>query len=175
MRFLDLFLIYCLLEQSPDLSAEEQTITEQNLRKVVTDGRRQNLDLNDNGQPRLMLDWAEQLFADLMPIADWMDAAYGGDAYKAVMKEFYLGLLDPNQTYSGKLLSRLIAQQQDSPYYALSLAEQYRQQLAAMDYQIYSEAEFEKMAEQSLREQQQIEQADDLSFDQYLERYFADL
>ncbi len=31
------------------------------------------------------------------------------------------------------------------------------------------------MAEQSLREQQQIEQADDLSFDQYLERYFADL
>ena len=44
-----------------------------------------------------------------------------------------------------------------------------------MDYQIYSEAEFEKMAEQSLLEQQQIEQADDLSFDQYLERYFADL
>ncbi len=27
MRFLDLFLIYCLLEQSPDLSAEEQTVT----------------------------------------------------------------------------------------------------------------------------------------------------
>jgi glutamate--cysteine ligase len=170
-----LFLIYCLLEKSPDLSAQEQAVTEQNLRKVVTEGRRQNLDLNDQGQPRLMLDWAEQLFADLMPIADWMDAAHGGDAYRAVIKEFYLGLLDPNQTYSGKLLSRLVAQQQDSPYYALALAEQYRQQLAATDYQIYSEAEFEQMADQSLREQQEIEQADDVSFDQYLERYFADL
>jgi glutamate--cysteine ligase len=175
MRFLDLFLIYCLLEKSPDLSAEEQALTEQNLRKVVTEGRKRNLDLDENGQPRLMLDWAEQLFADLMPIANWMDAAHGGDSYKAVIKEFYLGLLDPNQTYSGKLLSRLIAQQQDSPYYALALAEQYRQQLAATDYQIYSETEFEQMAAVSLLEQQKIELADDMNFDQYLERYFADL
>ena len=170
-----MFLIYCLLEKSPDLSADEQAVTEQNLRKVVTEGRKRNLDLIENGQPRLMLDWAEQLFADLMPIADWMDAAYGGDAYRAVIKEFYLGLLDPNQTYSGKLLSRLIAQQQDSPYHALALAEQYRKQLAAADYQIYSEAEFEQMAAVSLLEQQKIEQADDVSFDQYLERYFTDL
>jgi len=175
MRFLDLFLIYCLLEKSPDLSADEQTVTEQNLRKVVTEGRKRNLDLNENGQPRLMLDWAEQLFADLMPIANWMDAAHGGDSYSAAIKEFYLGLLDPNQTYSGKLLSRLIAQQQDSPYYALALAEQYRQQLAATDYQIYTEAEFEQMAAVSLLEQLKIEQADDVNFDQYLERYFADL
>lgn len=175
MRFLDLFLIYCLLEQSPDLSAEEQAVTEQNLRKVVTEGRKQNLDLSWNGQPRLMLDWAEQIFADLMPIATWMDSAYGGESYQTVVREFYLALLDPSQTYSGKLLSRLIAQQQDSPHYALHLAEHYRQQLAAASYQIYSEQEFEQMATASLLEQQAIEQSDQVSFDQYLEQYFADL
>jgi glutamate--cysteine ligase len=174
MRFLDLFLLYCLLEKSPDLSAEEQAVTEQNLRKVVTEGRRQNLDLNDQGQPRLMLDWAEQLFADLMSMANWMDTAYGSDTYSAVIKEFYQGLLNPNLTYSGKLLNTLLAQQNDCPSYAATLAEQHRRQLAAMDYQFYSEADFNQMAEQSWQEQDQIEQSDKLSFDQYLEQYFTD-
>ncbi len=135
----------------------------------MTEGRRQNLDLNDNGQPRLMLDWAEQLFADLMPIADWMDAAYGGDAYRAVMKEFYLGLLDPNQTYSGKLLSRLIAQQQGQPLLCLGFGRTVPT-AAGSDWIIkfIVRLSLRRWPWQSLLEQQKIEQADDLSFDQYL-------
>ena len=42
------------------------------------------------------------------------------------------------------------------------------------DVELYGEAEFEQMAAVSLLEQQKIEQADSLSFDQYLEQYFAD-
>ncbi len=51
MRFLDIFLLYCLLEQSPLMSAAEQSQVDQNLRKVVTDGRRLNLELWQDGQP----------------------------------------------------------------------------------------------------------------------------
>jgi glutamate--cysteine ligase len=174
MRFLDLFLLYCLLEQSPLMSAEEQNRVDNNLRKVVTDGRRINLELLDGEHPRLMQDWAEEIFAALMPLAHCFDEVHGGDNYQAVLKQFYLSLLDPAQTYSGKVLNQLIAAQQDNSSVSLSLSETYRQQLLKGDYQFYSEAEFLQMAKTSLSEQSAIEQKDSISFDDYLKQYFIE-
>lgn len=174
MRFLDLFLLYCLLEQSPLMSAEEQNRVDNNLRKVVTDGRRINLELLDGEHPRLMQDWAEEIFAALMPLAHCFDEVHGGDSYQAVLKQFYLSLLDPAQTYSGKVLNQLIAAQQDNSSVSLSLSETYRQQLLKGDYQFYSEAEFLQMAKTSLSEQSAIEQKDSISFDDYLKQYFIE-
>lgn len=175
MRFLDVFLLYCLLEQSPPLSAAEQQVTEQNLKKVVTDGRRTNLELLQDGQPRLMQDWAEQLFADMMPIAKWLDQAYQTDRYQAAMRQYYLSLLDPAQTPSGKVLNHLLSTRQDNGPYMRQLAEGYRSQLLAEPYQYYSEQDFVAAAAQSHLRQQQIEAADTLSFEQYLADYFREV
>ncbi|WP_419571815.1 glutamate--cysteine ligase [Rheinheimera sp.] len=175
MRFLDLFLLYCLFEQSPLMTAEQQALTEQNLRKVVAEGRRQNLELLDAEQPRLMLDWAEQIFADMMPIARWMDEAHGADLYQATLKDLYLALLDPAKTLSGRWLNTILSQQRDHGCYALELSANYKQQFASQPYGFYQQTQFEQMAAESLRQQQQVEQADSLSFDQYLHDYFVDL
>ena len=175
MHFLDVFLLYCLLSDSPPLSAAEQSITEQNLRKVVTDGRRTNLELLDNNQPRLMQDWAEELFADMMPIAKHLDTAYGNERYTGALKQFYLSLLDPAQTYSGKVLNQLLAQQQDNGSFILQLSKQYREQLLAQPYQFYNESQFVQAAAQSIAQQQLIEQQDNLSFEQYIAQYYAEV
>lgn len=175
MRFLDIFLVYCLLEDSPALSASAQQVTEQNLKKVVTDGRRNNLELLQDGQSRLMQDWAEQLFADMMPVAKWLDEVYQSDRYQAVMRQYYLSLLDPAQTPSGRILNHLLSSRQDNGHYMRELAERYREQLLAEDYQVYSETEFSSAAAVSLTKQQQIEASDTLSFEQYLAAYFAEV
>jgi glutamate--cysteine ligase len=175
MHFLDIFLLYCLLKDSPPLSASEQTVTEQNLKKVVTDGRRRNLDIIQDGQPRLMLDWAEELFADMMPVAQYLDSAYTTERYSSAIKQFYMGLLDPAQTVSGQVLNNLIAAQQDNGHFMLALSARYQQQLANEDYQYYNEQQFTEAAAQSLLQQQQIEQQDDLSFEQYIAQYYAEV
>jgi glutamate--cysteine ligase len=175
MHFLDVFLLYCLLQDSPELTAEEQSITEQNLKKVVTDGRRSNLDILQQGQPRLMLDWAEELFADMMPVAQHLDTAYGTDRYSGALKQFYMGLLDPAQTFSGKLLNQLLSQQQDNGNFTLQLSAQYRQQLMQEPYQYYTESQFIAAAEQSLQQQKQLELQDSISFEQYIAEYFAEV
>lgn len=179
MRFMDLFLLYCLLEESPELDAQAQAVTEQNLKKVVTDGRRLNLDLDYQGQPRLMQDWAEEIFAELAPIAAWLDDAYQSSddpelSYQGVLKHFYLSLLDPTRTLSGKMLALLEAEQQDCGTVNLRFADLYRQQLLSGDYQYYSSEDFVRMAEESLQQQQEIEAADTLSFSAYLQQYFAE-
>lgn len=173
MRFLDVFLCFCLLSDSPSLSHDEQLVTEQNLRKVVTDGRRQTLELNDAGQPRLMLDWAETIFAELMAVAQWLDKAYGGELYQSTIKQFYLCLLDPAKTFSGQVLNTLLSSQQDNGPFALQIAERYRAELRQRDYQCYSKQELTTMAERSLQQQQEMEAADTISFDAYLQDYFA--
>ena len=127
MHFLDVFLLYCLFNDSPPLSAAEQAVTEQNLKKVVTDGRRNNLELLQHNQPRLMQDWAEELFADMMPIATHLDTANGSTGYSGAVKQFYLSLLDPALTFSGQLLNQLLAAQQDNGRFTLQLSAQYRQ------------------------------------------------
>lgn len=179
MRFLDMFLLYCLLEDSPQLDADAQAVTEQNLKKVVTDGRRLNLELDQQGHPRLMQDWAEELFAELSPIAAWLDEAYQSSedterSYQAVLKQFYLSLLDPARTLSGKMLAMLQENSQECDGVNLQLAALYRQQLLSGEYQYYSTADFLKMAENSLAEQQQIEAADTIDFAGYLQQYFAE-
>ena len=179
MRFLDLFLLYCLLEESPEQDAAAQAVTERNLKKVVTDGRRLNLELDQDGQPRLMQDWAEEIFAELSTLAAWLDDAYQSvddpvRSYQSVLKQHYLGLLDPARTPSGKMLAMLQANQQDNGQVNLQLAELYRQQLLAGEYQHYQQAELLQMAADSLTEQQKIEAADTVGFDQYLQQYFAE-
>lgn len=175
MHFLDVFLLYCLFNDSPALSAAEQAVTEQNLKKVVTDGRRNNLELLQHNQPRLMQDWAEELFADMMPIAAHLDTANGSTGYSRALKQFYLSLLDPAQTFSGQLLNQLLAAQQDNGRFTLQLSAQYRQQLIQEPYQFYSEQQFVAAAEQSLQRQHDIEQQDSISFEQYIAEYFAEV
>lgn len=179
MRFLDLFLLYCLLEDSPPLDAEAQAVTEHNLKKVVTDGRRLNLELDQHGQPRLMQDWAEEIFAELSPLAAWLDEAYQSaedpqKSYQSILKQYYLSLLDPSRTPSGKMLAMLQASQQDNGSVNLQLADLYRQQLRAGDYQYYQAEDFVQMAAESLQQQQQIEAADTLAFSEYLQQYFSE-
>lgn len=179
MRFLDMFLLYCLLENSPEQDAAAQAVTETNLKKVVTDGRRLNLELDQDGQPRLMQDWAEEIFAELSPLAAWLDDAYqSGDdpvrSYQSVLKQFYLSLLDPARTLSGKMLAMLQTSQQDNASIDLQLAALYRQQLLSGEYQHYQAADFTEMAANSIVQQQQIEASDTVGFDQYLQQYFTE-
>lgn len=172
MRFLDVFLLYCLLQESPSLSQEEQAVADSNLKKVVAEGRRQGLDLIDRGAPRLMQDWAEQLFAELLPIAHWLDESFGADNYATVVKQYYVSLLNPAQTLSGRILA--LQQQEGSADVLTKLSQGYKDYFLAGDFKIYQQADFEEMATTSLAEQKKIEAQDELSFDAYIEHYFTE-
>lgn len=174
IRFLDIFLLYCLLHDSPLLTAEQQAVTEQNLKKVVAQGRLSSLELLDNQHPRLMLDWAEEIFAEMMPVAHYLDSAYNTTEYQDTLKQLYMCLLNPAQTLSGKLLQQMLSSGQDNGSLINQLSDRYRQQLMQEPYQFYNQQQFDTAVAASLQQQQDIEQADNISFEQYLEQYFAE-
>ena len=59
MRFLDLLLLYRLLQPSEEMTWEQQQQADKNFTKVVMEGRNPRLSLAQNGIDRLAVDWLE--------------------------------------------------------------------------------------------------------------------
>lgn len=171
IRMLDLLLLQCLLNDSPELSWEEQQITERNFTKVVLDGRDPRLSLNDNGYDRPIADWLEELFADLHDIAKFLDAE-GQAHYQQTVAEHYQMVLNPELTLSGQMLRILREENIDNSQLGLRLAKEYKKQLD-QPLRHFSETDFERWRDASIAEQEAREQDDTgTCFDDYLATYF---
>lgn len=172
IRILDLILLYCLLNESPELDWDAQQLTEKNFNKVVLDGRNPRLTLNDNGYDRPISDWLEDIFADLHALAKFMDGSDGKD-YSETVAEHYQMVLNPELTLSGRMLAMMRDENLDNSHLGMRLARAYRQELE-QPLKYFSEADFAAWTQASIAEQEAREQQDaGTSFDDFLTTYFA--
>jgi glutamate--cysteine ligase len=70
MRFLDVFLLHCLLSDSPPDSPEELVRLGNNQHRTAARGREPGLTLDGEGGEVPLLDWAAQLLDECRPIAE---------------------------------------------------------------------------------------------------------
>ena len=78
----------------------------------------------------------------------------------------------PELTSSARILQKIVDENSDNGPLALSLSKEYKQQLKTQGYKVWSDAHFEQEQKESLKKQSKIEAADEISFDEYLRRYF---
>ncbi|WP_413490955.1 glutamate--cysteine ligase [Shewanella baltica] len=172
VRFLDLFLLYCLLTQSPKSEASEESRLSANLKAVVLEGRKPGLELLTADGSRSLKSWLEELFDALQPLAVLLD----GEAtdYQVALAHWRKAVEDPNLTLSGQVLQNVINKGQDHGQWVMTLAQQYYQFF--VDYPLSSEtiAQYQAEASSSLNKQAELEAAQrSVSFDDYLEDYFG--
>jgi len=173
MRFLDTFLLYCLLEDSPACVEQEQIAQAANLDAVVSRGRQPGLLLDRHNGRMPLADWAEELIDALRPIALLLDAEHGGSDYTATLHEQLAKIADPELTPSARVLREM--REQDQTFFRLGMnysehwARYFRERTLAPDI----EREFQDMTTRSLREQREIEQSDAIGFEQYLHKFYS--
>ncbi|TMN94221.1 glutamate--cysteine ligase, partial [Pseudoalteromonas sp. S407] len=97
IRFLDVFLTYCLLKASPHMDWQEQGQTQENLDRVVNQGRDPQLQLQRSDESVSLQQWAEDIFTDLAKVADYMDQAHGSDDYQHTIAELQSWVSDPSK------------------------------------------------------------------------------
>ncbi|MEM0515959.1 glutamate--cysteine ligase [Pseudoalteromonas sp. YIC-827] len=170
--FLDVFLTYCLLKASPQMSWEEQTQTQENLDQVVNQGRNPELMLVRNAQEVSLTQWAGDIFAELALVADYMDMAHGVSHYSETVNELATWVDAPEKTTSGRYMAKLLAANTDNGVFALELAKEYLEQHQKWQYHSFDKAYLQQQAEQSVVAQKEIEAADTLSFEAFLDDYF---
>jgi glutamate--cysteine ligase len=173
MRFLDTFLLYCLLEESPACDDTEQAFQAANLEAVVNAGRKPGLLLHDGNSDIAMTAWAQQLLGAMTPIAALLDEAHGGEHYAASLDHQLAKVADAERTPSARILREM--RERNLPFFRLAMG--YSEQWAAYfhDRRLSGDvlAQFERETQRSVQAQKDIEASDDLSFDQYLKKFYA--
>src|SRR5690606_36643774 len=86
IRFLDAFLLFCLLADSPACVENEYFETETNLATIVTYGRQQDLTLTRNGKPVAMREWANELLEGMRHSAALLDQVHETDLHAQSLK-----------------------------------------------------------------------------------------
>lgn len=172
IKFIDCFLLYCLFERSPDCDDAERARINHNLKAVVNQGRQPRLTLQDRHSNPTLVDWGNQLLDGTEKIAALLDQAHGGDNYQRVCRQQRQKLSDPSFTPSAQILADMREQKLSFFQHALALSKQHGDHFRQRPLSTEQKLHFQQLAEQSLRDQTDIEQADTISFDQYLDNYY---
>ncbi|QLE84781.1 glutamate--cysteine ligase [Shewanella sp. Scap07] len=171
VRFLDMFILYCLLQPSPPSDASEEQALSDNLNQVILQGRDPQLQLNRDGEMVSKTAWLHDIFADLQKIAKQLDGEQG-EAYQQALAHWHQAVDNPDLTLSGQLMQQLFDQQLDHGEWVMRLAKQYHQELQQLPLPSDVQASYKQAAEESLVQQTEIEQSDAVTFEQFLDDYF---
>jgi glutamate--cysteine ligase len=170
--FLDIFLTFCALAPSPIFDCQGQDESSSNMDQVVVRGRDPKLLLNDQGVDKSVQQWGNALFDQFDDVAHLLDQAKGSKRYSQSVEHERTKINNSELTPSAQLLDMVVNQNKSLTKLALDYASTYRESLLAKDYQIFDEAYFKASVDKSHQEQIKIEQADVLSFDDFLAQYF---
>ncbi|MGD9951508.1 MAG: glutamate--cysteine ligase [Burkholderiales bacterium] len=173
MRFLDLFLLHCLLQESPADSPEEIECVAHNRETVAARGREPGLQLGCLPEARGLREWGEALLAECGPIAAAVDAALGGEAYAEALAAQREALRDPGRSPSARVLAEMRRHGDSYVAFILERSRAHRESLRALEMPAAARDRYARMAEDSRAEQRRVEAADALPFEQYRKQYLA--
>ena len=171
--FLELFMLYCLLDKSPVLTESEVDEIDMNLVSVAHMGRKPSLMLTRDDVPVSIKEWASDLFVAMQPLAELLDDANSTDDYSISLASMRARVNDVSLTPSARMLREMRENEEEYFHFAqrlsLSHLDHFKRRTLDDDRRRY----FEELSGQSRQDQQRIEQQDDISFDEFVRRYYA--
>ncbi|HYE38042.1 glutamate--cysteine ligase [Methylocaldum sp.] len=173
LRFLEIFLLFCLLEESSPLDSAEKAEVSRNGMAVACCGRTPGFKLRRKGGEISLKGWAAEMLDAMRGIAEILDA---GDALKPYTRSLEAQgdlLSDPERTPSARMLAEMKENGESFAAYALRLSNEHARVFRERSLSAERAALFRRYSEQSLEEQRRIEAGDRFSFDEFLQRYFA--
>ena len=173
-RFLDMFLLHCLLVDSPPDSKAEIAELARNQDRAAMRGREPGLRLERSGDEVALLDWALLLLDEMAPIAAALDRLDDGSQHAEALQLAERRMRGDLPLPSAQVLQTMHERHDDS-YVRFTLAQSAATRNALLELPLSDEAaaRLAKMAQASVARQAAIEAADTLPFELYRERYLA--
>jgi len=171
-RFLDVYLLYCALQESPPTSLADGAENAANFALAVNQGRRPGLTLRRGGAGVGLVDWGMELLDRMAPVAALLDAQHPGAGHADALAAQRAKLRDPTLLPSARALEAI---REHGSFAAFGLAQS---RLHADDFRsrpldARQQQAFETMAQDSLEEQARMERSQTGSFDDFIVRYQA--
>ncbi len=168
--FMDLFLAFCMLNDSPKLSDEECREVDNNKRKVVTQGRHPEFKMHRKGEEISLKSWANELVEQMQPLAKLLDEKLETQSYSNALESMAVRIKQPSLTPSARILKDMANDKLSHSEFAYRQAQTLFSELSA-PLSPDRLSQWNEMTAESLKKQKEIEASDECDFKTYLTNY----
>lgn len=174
MRFLDAFLLHCLLGDSPSDTPQEIAALSKNQQCVAERGREPGLLLQRGDKQVVLSDWADEILSAMQPIAQRLDVVHQCADYSAAVEAAVHALRHPETLPSARVLAA-VQNEFNGSFVGFVRAQSVKIKQAMLEAPLSADvqAQFNQLAQTSWEMQLAMEAADTLPFDQYLQAYLS--
>jgi len=172
MRFVDLFVSFCLLEDSPLVEACDQIAAKQNVRQAVYNGRDVGTKLCRHGKQISLADWANELLEKMQGLAELYDESEGDQHYRRTLALQQDKVQHPDLTSSARVLAVMSDEKIGFFDFAMRQAEQHRALFRDNPLSAEEQQTLVELARTSINEQAEREAEPQAPFAEFLEEYF---
>ena len=174
IRFLDVFLLHCLLADSPPDTPAEIAALARNQHRTAERGREPGLRLERNGEELTIAQWGAQILDECAPIAAALDAMHGTSAHTEALALAAQALREPASLPSARALDAM-REAHGGSYagFVKACSERTCRGLTQGPFPADVQARFERLARESVQEQQRIDSADTRPFEAFRQQYLS--
>lgn len=172
IRFLELFVLFCLLADSPPLTASEKAECSRNSLSVACCARGPGFQLFRAGQELSLARWASEILDQLVPLAGVLDEGQPGQPYRASIEKHRPAVDDPEATPSASVLREMRVNGETFAELAMRLSGRHAGYWKQRALTAERARAFAETAEDSWRQQEHIEAAETIGFDAFLNDYW---
>ncbi|MBS1202777.1 MAG: glutamate--cysteine ligase [Chromatiaceae bacterium] len=172
LGFLEVLMLYCLLVDSPRIGGSERRAIDDNQVLAAHRGREPGLALIRDGEPITLVQWADEILDGMVPVAELLDGGSGGPRGESLALQ-RAKVREPELTPSARMLREMRESGGGFFDFAYRVSSAHRAVLRGRALSPGRESLFARLAAESRTRQAEIEAADDVDFDTFLARYFA--
>ncbi|HYE39725.1 MAG TPA: glutamate--cysteine ligase [Ramlibacter sp.] len=174
IRFLDVFLLHCLLSDSPEDTPQEIAALGRNQHRTAAYGRDPAVLLERDGREVKLRDWGAEIVAECGSVAAMLDAVHGTTDYGDAVRSAQALLENADMLPSTRVLAAMARDHSNSfAGFTLAQSEQAKAKLLKLPFGEGLQVRMEALARQSLEDQKAVEAADALPFEQYRQQYIS--
>ncbi|HEV8692179.1 MAG TPA: glutamate--cysteine ligase [Ideonella sp.] len=174
-HFLDVFLLHCLLSDSPPDTPDEIAALGRNQHLTAARGREPGLKLERGGRETTLVEWAAEIVDQCAPIARTLDELHGGSAHRDALTAAQSALTVPSTLPSARVIETLQREYAGEfvPFVDTRSGLAREHLLARPLPDADAPARWAAEAAESLAEQARIEAAETRSFEDFLADYLS--
>jgi len=173
MYFLECFLLFCLLHESPVISTSERRAIDENELKTAHRGRDPELKLTRNNEPVLLRDWASELLEEIQGVCELLDQGAEHTPYCDALAAQRKKVENPDLTPSARMLQEMRDRGEGFYHFAKRMSEIHLHFFTNLPMSEDKQRFYQALASKSIEDQNAREAADVPGFDEYLTQYFS--
>lgn len=175
LHFLEAFIVFCLFQDSPQVSSAESVEINYNQNAAAHRGRDPSLLLRRHGRTQLLRTWASEICTAMQGFCEVLDQGNPDKPYQKALANQELVAHNTEQTPAARMLEEMRQNQETFFQFAKRLSDQHRAHFLSLPTNAPIQQQLLQLRQQSLADQQQLEQkelAANISLEDYIAAYY---